>query len=83
MYGYGWGMPAEYSKGMDVWRLSDDKHFTLIKSSDDGKRWLLESLFSNFWVSIEDLRSQYSKEEPWAKQKAHCKKFGIIWKDKA
>lgn len=82
MYGMGWGLPPEYSKDMNVWRLSDDQKFCLLKPSEDGKQWLLENLFSSVWVSLEDLRSQFSKEEPWAAQKAHCKKFGIIWKDK-
>jgi hypothetical protein len=91
-----WGMyplvPA-YKEGDYVFRKADDVKMVITDyyktkvNNQTVESYKLEVVVDggggNYcWVKLEELQRDYTKEEPYAAQKAVASKDGFIWKDK-
>ena len=81
---YGFYPVPEYSVGMKLWRNSDGACFDILEISTDKQKYVLARPGGapSVFPSLELLRKNFSKEEPWAKQKAYAKEHGYVWRDK-
>ena len=89
-----WGFPPapSYKEGDIVYRKSDDVKMTIADAYTHGGKdgtgpkvdhYKLETDSGQYcWVKLEELERDYSKEEPYAKQKAKASKDGFVWRDK-
>lgn len=74
-------LAPEYSKGMTIWRLSDERKFEVWEENVEKTRYQVISHKTGecFWAPIETLKQSFSKEHPHAGAIAYCKRYGIKW----